>query len=95
MVHLRSGRLSKGISDPFLFRNTQNTPPLLMGNQTGITTLVINLVVSQKTENSFTPKPSYTTPGNIPKKCPNYITRDFLNYAQSSYFRNSQKQETT
>jgi hypothetical protein len=48
----------------------ENSPPLLVGVQTSTTTLEINLVVSQKTGNSFTSRPSYTTPEHILKRCP-------------------------
>jgi hypothetical protein len=47
-----------------------NTPPLLVGIQNCTTTLQVNLVLSQKSGNSFTPRSSYTTSGHIPKRCP-------------------------
>jgi hypothetical protein len=42
--------------------------PLLVGLQTGTTTLEINLAVPQKIGNSSTSRPSYTTLGHIPKR---------------------------
>ena len=45
------------------------TLPLLMGVQTCTVTAEINMVVSQKTENQSTSRPSYTTLGHIPKGC--------------------------
>jgi hypothetical protein len=47
----------------------RNTPPLLVGLQTGTTTLEINLEVPQKIVNRSTWRPSNTTLGNIPKWC--------------------------
>jgi hypothetical protein len=47
----------------------RNTSPLLVGLQTGTTTLEINLECPQKIRNRFTWRPSYTTLGNIPKRC--------------------------
>jgi hypothetical protein len=49
----------------------------------------------QKTENSATSRPSYTTPGHIPKRCSNIPQRHLLNSVHSSFIRNSQKLETT
>ena len=72
-----------------------NTPPLLVGVQTCTTTLEINLAVSQKTGNSSTSRPSYTTPGHIPKRCPTIPQGHLLNYVHSSFIHNSQKLETT
>jgi hypothetical protein len=48
----------------------EETPPLLVGLQTGITTLEINLEVPQKIENRSAWRLSNTTLGNIPKRCP-------------------------
>jgi hypothetical protein len=45
----------------------QGEHPLLLGVQTCITTLEINLSVSWKPGNSSTVRCSYTTPGHIPK----------------------------
>jgi hypothetical protein len=42
------------------------------------------LVVSQKTENSSTSRPSYTTPGHIPKSSTTR-QRHLLNYVHSSF----------
>ena len=46
----------------------RNTPPLLVGLQAGTPALGINLTVPQKTRNSSASRPSYTTPGHIPKR---------------------------
>jgi hypothetical protein len=43
---------------------------LLVRLQTGTTTLEINLEVPQKYGNRSTWRPSYTTVGNKPKRCP-------------------------
>ena len=69
-----------------------NPPPLLLGMWT---TLEINLVVSQKIGNSSTSRPSYTTPGHIPKRCSTIPQGRLLNYVHSSFICNSQKLETT
>ena len=55
--------------------NKENTPLLLVGVQTCTITLEINLAVSQKIGNSSTPRPSNSTSGHIPKRCPHYTTR--------------------
>jgi hypothetical protein len=47
----------------------ENNPASLMVMQTCIITLKINLIPSQKTENSMTSRPRYTTPRHIPKRC--------------------------
>jgi hypothetical protein len=46
----------------------RNTFPLLVGFQTCITTLEINLAASQKIGNSPTLRISCTTPGHMPKR---------------------------
>jgi hypothetical protein len=61
-----------------------NTPPLLVGVQTCITTLEINLVVSQMIGNSSTSRSSYITHGNIPKSCSTIPQGHLLNYVHSS-----------
>jgi hypothetical protein len=73
----------------------RNTPPLLVGLQTGTTTLEINLVVPQKIGNRSTQIPSYTTLGHIPKRCPTRPQEHVLQYVHSSLIYNSQKLETT
>jgi hypothetical protein len=50
----------------------ENTLLLLVGVDTWINTLEINLAVSQKTGNCSTSKHSCTTTGHIPKRCPIY-----------------------
>jgi hypothetical protein len=52
----------------------RNTPLLLVGLQAGTITLEISLVVAQKIGHSNTGGPSYTTPGNIPRRCFNIMT---------------------
>jgi hypothetical protein len=56
------------------------------GLQTYIATLEANLAVSQKTGNSSTSRPSYTTDGHIPKRC--LTIRRGLNYVHSSFICN-------
>jgi hypothetical protein len=46
----------------------EHTPPLQVGVHTCMTTLKIKLVFSKKTGNSYTSRPSYTTPGHICKR---------------------------
>ena len=46
-----------------------NISSFLVGVQTCTISLEINLVVSQKTGNSFPAGPSYTTPGNTYQSC--------------------------
>jgi hypothetical protein len=72
----------------------QNTPPLLVGLQTGTTYLIINLVVPQKIGNSSTRRPKYTTPGHIHKDAPPYH-KGILHYVHSKLIPNRQKQEST
>jgi hypothetical protein len=72
-----------------------NTPPLLVGLQTDATTLEINLAFSQKIGNSFTSRPSYTTPGYIPKTYSTIPQGHLLSYVHSNFICNSQKLETT
>jgi hypothetical protein len=72
-----------------------NTFLLLVGVETCTTTLEINLVVSQKTGNSSTSRPIYTTPGHIPKGFSNIPQRHLLSYVHSSCIHNSKKLETT
>jgi hypothetical protein len=59
-----------------------NPPPLLMEVQTCIITLEIYLVISKKIDYSFTSTPSYTTPGNISKRCSTIPQGHLLNYVQ-------------
>jgi hypothetical protein len=49
----------------------RNTPPLLVGQQAGKTTLEIKLVVPEKIGNSFTLRPSYNSTGHISKNYSN------------------------
>jgi hypothetical protein len=68
---------------------------LLMEVQTCTTTLKTILVVSQKTGNNFTSRLTYTTPGQIPKRCPTIPQGHLLTYVHSSFICNRQKLETT
>jgi len=62
----------------------RNTPPLLVGLQTGTSTLEISMKVPQKIEHSTTLGPSYTTPGHMPKRCSNTEQGHMLHYVHSS-----------
>jgi hypothetical protein len=73
----------------------RNTPPLLVGLQTGTTTLEINLEVPQKIGNGSTLRPSYTTLGHIPKTCPTMLQGHVFHYVHSGFVYDSQKLETT
>ena len=63
----------------------ENTPPLLVGVQTCINSLEINLVVSWKPGNSSISRLSYTAPGHIPKRCSTIWQGHMLNYYHSSF----------
>jgi hypothetical protein len=65
-------------------------PPLMVRVQSCPTTLEINLVVSQKIQNSSTSRPSYTTPGHVPKRCSTIPQGGLLNYVHSSFIHKSQ-----
>jgi hypothetical protein len=73
----------------------RNTPPLLVGLQTGTTTLEINLAIPQIIGNSSTWRFSYTAPGYIPKAWSTIRQGHLLYYVYSSLIPNSQKLETT
>ena len=66
-------------------------PPLLVGLQTGIATLEINLEVPQKIENRSTIRPRNTTLGNIPKRWPTMPQGHMFYYVHSSLICDSQK----
>jgi hypothetical protein len=53
------------------------------------------LLIAKKTENSFTTRPTYTTPGHISKWCSNIPQRHLLSYVHSTFIHNSQTMETT
>jgi hypothetical protein len=65
----------------------RNTPLLLVGVQTCMATLDINLMISQKIENKSS-RPSYTTPGHILKRYSTIPQRHLLNYVHSSLICN-------
>ena len=73
----------------------QNTPPLLMTMRICTTTLEINLGVSQKTGNSSTSRPSYTSLWCNLKRYSNIPQNQLLNYIHSSFICNRQKLKTT
>ena len=64
----------------------RNTPPLLMGLKTGTTTLEISLEVPQKIGNRSTWTPSYSTLGNIPKRCPTIPQGHVFHYVHNLGF---------
>ena len=73
----------------------RNTSPLLVGLQTGTTTLEINLEVPQKIGTRSTWRPSYSTLGNIPKRGPTMPLGHVFHYVhrglvcdKKSYFLN-------
>jgi hypothetical protein len=72
-----------------------STPPLMKGVKICTTTLEINLVVSQKIGNISTSRPSYSTPGHIPKRSSIIPQGHVLHYIHSRFIHNSQKWETT
>lgn len=76
-------------------RRKRNTPPLLVGLQTGTTILEISLEVPQKIGHWTTWGSSYTSLGHIPKWCPNIFKRHVLHYVHRSLIYNSQKLERT
>jgi hypothetical protein len=59
------------------------------------TTLEINLAVSQKFGNCSTGKPSYTTPGHIPKRCSTITQEHMTHYVHGRFIHSSQKLEAT
>jgi hypothetical protein len=65
-----------------------STPPLLVGVKTFTIIMKMNFSVSQKTDNSFTTRPSYTTPGHRPKRCSIFPKGHLLNYVHSSFILN-------
>jgi len=73
----------------------RNIPPFLVGLQTGTTILEISLEVPHKTGHWTTWGPSYTSLGNIPKRCSSIYQRHMLHYLHSSLVYNSQKLERT
>ena len=65
-----------------------------MAFQIGTTILEINLEVAQKIGNRSTRRPSYTTFGNIPKRCPTVSQGHMSHYVHSGLICDSQKLET-
>jgi hypothetical protein len=64
----------------------RNTSSLLVGLQTGTTTLAINLEVPQKIGNRSTWGPNYATLGNIPKRCPTMPQGHMFHYVHHGLF---------
>jgi hypothetical protein len=60
-----------------------------MGVQTFTTMLEINMVVSQKIENSSTSRPSYMTHRHRPKRCFTIPQKHLPKYVHSSFIRNN------
>jgi hypothetical protein len=73
----------------------RNTPPLLVGLQTGITTLEINMEIPQKIGNISTWISIYTILGNIPKRYPTMPQEHMFHCVHSCLVNDSQKLETT
>jgi hypothetical protein len=72
LIKMAKIKNSKGQHMMVRLWSKRSTPPLPVEVHTCTTTLEINLAVSQKTGNSSTSTPSYSTPGHIPKRCPLY-----------------------
>jgi hypothetical protein len=66
-----------------------------MGGQTCTATLEVNMAVSQKIENQFTPRPSYATSGQIIKGHSTIPEGHLLSYVHSGSTYNRQKLEAT
>jgi hypothetical protein len=73
----------------------RNSPPLLVVLQTITTTLDIRIEVPLKIGNRSTWRPSYTTLGNIPKRCHTMPQGQLYHYFLSGLICGSQKLETT
>jgi hypothetical protein len=73
----------------------RNTSPLLVGLQTGTTTLEINLEVPQKIGTRSTWRHINTILGNIPKRCPTMPQGHVFHYVDNSLVGDNQKLETT
>jgi hypothetical protein len=79
---------------PKMWRKRNNSP-LLVGLETRITTLEINLQVPQKIGSRATWIFSYITLGHIPRRCPTMPQGHVFYYVHSSLICDSQKLETT
>ena len=73
----------------------RNIPPLLVGLQSGTTTLEINLEVPQKTVNRSTWRLHYTTLGHTPKRCHTIPQWHKYLYVHGGFICDIQKLETT
>jgi hypothetical protein len=71
----------------------RNTPPLLVGLQTGTVTLKITVEVSQKID--LHEDTALTTLRNIPNGCPTMPQGQVFQYVHSNLICDSQKLETT
>jgi hypothetical protein len=76
-------------------RRKRNTPLLLMGLETGTTTLEINLEIPQKIRNRSMWRPSYTTLGYILKRCSTMPQWHMFHYAHNCLVCDDPKLETT
>ena len=65
--------------------NKQNTTPLLVGVQTFIAYLEINIVASHKIGNSSYSRPSYAIPGHIFKGYLNLTQEHLINSVYCSF----------
>jgi hypothetical protein len=65
-------------------------PPLLVWVKPFTATLEFNLAVSQKIENSSTPRPRYTIFGHIPNVCFILPQAQRLSYGHNSFICNNQ-----
>jgi len=92
---VRKAKIKKCRQQQMLARmwRKRNISPLLVGLQTGTTTLKISVVIPQKIGHSTTWGPRYTSPGHIPKWCSKIQQRNMLHYVHSSFIHNSQKVE--
>jgi hypothetical protein len=74
----------------------RNASSLLVGLQTGKTTLEINILeVPQNIGNRSTRRHSYTTLGNKPKRCPTMSQGYVFHYVHSGLISDNQNLETT
>ena len=71
-----------------------NSHPLLVGMQTCTANVEISVAVSQETGSQPPSRPSNSTLGNLPKRCPIILQKYLFNYVHSSTICNSQNLET-
>ena len=73
----------------------ENILLMLVGVQTGKTTLEINIVVSQEIVNQSTSRSTCTNPGHMTTGCSVILQGHLLNYVHSSIIHNIKKLEMT